>query len=85
MQQGGQKGTGDVMSLTPKQPCRPDCERRKLGCRKECEAFAAYEKAKEEEYRRRQKLADANDYARQQIRRWQRKELRDKARGHGRK
>lgn len=85
MQQGGQKGAGGVMSLTPKQPCRPDCEKRKLGCRKECEAFGAYEKAKAEEYQRRQKLADANDYARQQIRRWQRKKLRDEARGRGHK
>lgn len=73
------------MLLTAKNPCTPDCAARKLGCRKTCEKYAVYEEEKAEEYRRRQKLADANDYARQQIRRWQRKELRDKARGHGRK
>lgn len=73
------------MLLTTKNPCTADCTERKLGCRKDCGKYAVYEKEKAEEYRLRQKLADANDYARQQIRRWQRKTLRGEARGHGRK
>lgn len=70
------------MPLT-ESPCTQECKGRRLGCRTDCEAFAAYEKQKAEEYRLRRERAEAEEYAMQQIRRWKWRALRDKSRGHG--
>lgn len=43
-----------MREIKPKPPCTQNCEKRKPGCRAECEPFVKYDRARLEWYAKRQ-------------------------------